>query len=688
MFHLRRQNIRRNHQSSYVPKHIVLIYIIFTLFTLLNTTAFAQYTVRVIYFVPQDRQFQWDISQELHTKMKKVQQFYADEMERHNYGRKTFKLDTNANDTLIIHPIWGQHNDTHYHTDTINKINLETKDRFDATDIRVIIVNVSTERVQGNCGIARYNGGPVLVPASGDCVTGEQGVDLIAHELGHALNLQHDFRDDSFIMSYGADRNKLSQCAATMLNVSPYFNNVSNTAENTGASIQMLTPITYPKNAQNWTLRFNISDSEGIYQVQFLLSVPNGPASIVECKKLSGETQPTEVEFIIPTDATLLPANIVYVRTIDNNGYVSNRNWELRIESTTTEEPTEINDTNITETYLTLTYDNPGSLVPTNSPNEWSRWGPNSHHIWEKTPDGLVPRRPTVWFMDPEKSTQFYDYWDHFFYAHAPSRIIYDLSKGDYEKFEFYFDMPNPCGSVASIEVIFKADNVEIYNSGLIRGYNTRNIPMSINIPQDTKELEIIINDGYDDNGCDHFIFGNPRLIHRKTTTPTITTTTTESQNTDVNGDGITNVLDLIIVATNFRAQRFNPNADINGDGVVNGDDIRIVLEELETQAAPTKLTLQTRLLPNYPNPFNPETWIPYQLSEPSDVSITIYNTKGHIIRKLELGHQEAGRYITQEQAAYWDGTNRFGEKVSSGLYYYTITAGKFSATRKMLILK
>ena len=96
----------------------------------------------------------------------------------------------------------------------------------------------------------------------------------------------------------------------------------------------------------------------------------------------------------------------------------------------------------------------------------------------------------------------------------------------------------------------------------------------------------------------------------------------------------------------------------------------------------------QSQLLQNYPNPFNPETWIPYQLTEDSSVSISIYDSSGKLIRTLPLGVQASGFYNSQSRAAYWDGKNQVGEPVASGVYFYTFTAGEFSATRKMLILK
>ena len=103
---------------------------------------------------------------------------------------------------------------------------------------------------------------------------------------------------------------------------------------------------------------------------------------------------------------------------------------------------------------------------------------------------------------------------------------------------------------------------------------------------------------------------------------------------------------------------------------------------------APSALPAETVLLPNYPNPFNPETWIPYQLAKPADVNVSIYAADGKLVRTLALGHKQAGIYHDKARAAYWDGKNRQGEPVASGIYFYTLKAGDFIATQKMLIQK
>ena len=201
----------------------------------------------------------------------------------------------------------------------------------------------------------------------------------------------------------------------------------------------------------------------------------------------------------------------------------------------------------------------------------------------------------------------------------------------------------------------------------------------------------------------------------------------------DVNRDGVVNILDLIRVAQQL-GKRVPPNSpvDINGDGVVNIFDLTLVAQGIgkSTAAAPAVATGRvdaatieawiagarladdgsiafrqgianlesllasliipqaTALLANYPNPFNPETWIPYQLATPAEVTLTIYDTNGEAVRRLEVGHQPTGMYQSRSRALYWDGRNGRGESVASGLYFYTLRAGEFAATRKMLIRK
>ncbi len=178
-----------------------------------------------------------------------------------------------------------------------------------------------------------------------------------------------------------------------------------------------------------------------------------------------------------------------------------------------------------------------------------------------------------------------------------------------------------------------------------------------------------------------------------------------EHPKADVNQDGTVDVIDLLIVASHF-GESSNPGAPPStmslqpehaacvatwlsdahaaNDGSALFREGIAALEQLLATVTPPKTTL----LPNYPNPFNPETWIPYDLAENAEVSIHIWTLKGESVRRLSAGFQTAGTYRSRAQAAHWDGRNAAGELVASGIYFYTLHAGNVKATRQMVILK
>ena len=196
----------------------------------------------------------------------------------------------------------------------------------------------------------------------------------------------------------------------------------------------------------------------------------------------------------------------------------------------------------------------------------------------------------------------------------------------------------------------------------------------------------------------------------------------------DLNMDGVVNVLDLILTAQRFGSTE----GDINGDGITNILDLILVAQHLgETSAPAAPAALPTSLSPetvqkwidmayaqndgsvifaqgiamlerllaltipdktvlraNYPNPFNPETWIPYHLASNTEVRISIYDIQGALVRQFNLGYKKAGYYTNRTKAAHWDGRNEIGEPVSSGIYFYTLTTDDYTGTRRMVILK
>jgi len=227
---------------------------------------------------------------------------------------------------------------------------------------------------------------------------------------------------------------------------------------------------------------------------------------------------------------------------------------------------------------------------------------------------------------------------------------------------------------------------------------------------------------GYDDGTPEAISLGTPGYLHKIPG--------------DLNDDGTVNIQDLVLVAAEF-GESGDTDADVNGDGEVNIQDIVWISNRIGDEAAApaangltasqvqqwlrlakrsaplsierlisqeklaydrgiqvlekilrTLIPKTTALLANYPNPFNPETWIPYQLAKDANVQITIYDMRGTVVRQLDIGHRSAGAYTSRGRAVHWNGTNEAGEKVSSGFYFYHLQADSVSLLRKMVILK
>ena len=508
--------------------------------------------VRLIYFLPRGRAVQPNMWAKLDTLIREVQQFYDTQMQRHGFGRKTFTFETDEDRETYVHQVNGKFRDRYYHTQTSDKVMAEVTEQFDVSNnVYLIAVDISSQVIdsENTCGVGggrwfeneehqRTSGGYALIPASGTCF---DNVHIAAHELGHAFGLEHDFRSDAYIMSYGIAPNRLSKCAAEWLDASRFFN-ANQPAFNEPTTLQMLSQQRYPPNARNFTLQFEITDTDGLHQARLLIPTtrqdPGSGFKLHSCQRLHGQNRVVEFP---ATGLTSRRVNDIRLQVIDVNGNITGQNWTLRAD------------------------------------------------------DSLVVQNPL-----------------------------------------------------------------------------------------------------------------------------------------DVNGDGKVDIADLVLVASNFgksMGANANPNPDVNSDGIVDINDLVLVATELQAVigAAPSQtaqlasavqnwlnqarrltgrdaavergiavlekflVTLrpaQTTLLPNYPNPFNPETWIPYQLAEDAPVTLTIYDVRGTQVRRLDLGYQPAGIYQTRVRAAYWDGRNDLGEWVASGLYFYTLSAGNFTATAKMFLRK
>ena len=515
----------------------------------------SQDKVRIIYFLPRDGSVQLGMWTKLDTLIRDVQDFYADQMERNGFGRKTFTFETDEEGETLVYRVDGEYDDWYYQTETGDKIYAEVAAQFDmAKNVYLIVVDVNSEFIgsENTCGVGgghwlqgeirtKTRGGYAIIPASGRCFDDEVGTSVTAHELGHAFGLEHDFRDDTYIMSYGTAPNRLSRCAAGWLDASRFFN-TNQTAFNEPTTLQMLTPLTYRPNTNDLSLQFEMNDVDGIHQVQLLIPTDDKDSAsgikLHSCKDL--HAQDSTVEFNTPTLTTRQVSNIT-LQAIDAYGNITRWQYTLRADDTiVVQNPADVNGDGVVNIQDLV-------LVSLN----FGRSGQNSADV---NTDGIVNIADLV------------------------------LVAGAF-------------GNVVSAPIL---------SPFVLANFTIADIQQWLD---EARQLE----------------YTNPAYLR----------------------------------------------------GIV-------MLEQLLIALIPK----ETILLTNYPNPFNPETWIPYQLAKPAEVTLHIYAVNGELVRTLVLGHQPAGIYRTRSRAAYWNGQNNIGEVVASGIYFYTLVAGDFTATRKMLIMK
>ncbi len=296
-------------------------------------------TVRMIYFLPNDRPFQQAVVDSMKVTIRQIQTFYTDQMEAHGYGRKTFRFETDAQGGPVVHRVDGQHPDSQYLDNTFNTLFAEIGQAFDARqNIYFIVVDNSTNRIGQAAGSARLmgkNGGICFVPGGFHWTTA-------AHELGHTFDLRHDFNDDTYIMSYGRERRyQLSACHAEFLSVHPYFNPDIPTEEAQPPTIELVSQTGYPAGSKSVSVQLKVSDSDGLHQViLFVTTIPphsaTGSYEVKSCRGLAGERDAI-VEFdydgVFPANSgTSLsdpPTHRIYVEAVDSLGNAGNTRFEL-----------------------------------------------------------------------------------------------------------------------------------------------------------------------------------------------------------------------------------------------------------------------------------------------------------------------------------------------------------------------
>ncbi len=275
-------------------------------------SAFAQentpeeYIVKVVYFVSKDRDPQKDIDTRIRKLLEQVQSFYADQMENYGYGRKTFRLETDVNGKIRVHRVIGNSEGKQYQQAPYRAFG-EFAHRIQTRNtILFVVLDHGFPTIAGAGGVA-YSGARIFIPAQG----GSFGLKTAAHELGHTFTLPHDFRNNSYIMSYGwVSPYKISQCAAKWLNVSPYFNPKRTMANKPGQIKMLPSSIAYPPNHTH--VFFEITDPDGLYQVRFM----HHHTLMLGCKTLNGKKD------IVKFLANTAKDKRVLVEAVDVNGHI------------------------------------------------------------------------------------------------------------------------------------------------------------------------------------------------------------------------------------------------------------------------------------------------------------------------------------------------------------------------------
>ena len=698
--------------------------------------------VRLIYFLPMNRTAQQDINAKLDTLIRDVQQFYAEQMDTHGFGRKTFSFETDVTGKAVVHHMNGRFTDHYYDDNTFDKIVEEIEQHFDLSqNLYLISVDTGSERIDthwcGQGGVHGTVGGKAIVPASGNCFVGDTGVATTAHELGHAFGLQHDFRNDAYLMSYGAARDQLSYCAAEWLNAHRYFND-SEISFNEPTMITMHTPLALPPNTIRF--RFEVTDADGLHQAQLITSAATGdPADGVKlhsCKLLN--TEISQIEFTT-TELTVGSATEVVLQVIDINGFHAQETFPIIRNDIVHVDINNDGAVDVSDLVLVASNFGTTAVLGVNPNPDVNKDGfVNREDLLlivevlesEESPIVALPSIATVSLTPPtvkspsigEQFTFSLNIADGENVAGYQATVEFDTSalryvetvNGDYLPADTFFIPP-----------IIEGNTVMIGGTSLTGEINGHGTLATITFEiVDAKASTVNLS---------NMLLTN---IAGSSSTPQVkgaVITEPPQLPEDLNQDGIVNIVDLTLVASNFGEIEQN-DADVNGDGVVNIVDLTLVAAAFgntasaplalgrASESTPTRADVEawlwearkmnltdpafqrgilileqllvaltpkaTILLPNYPNPFNPETWIPYQLAKPVDVTLTIYSASGAVVRTLQLGNKPAGNYQSRSRAAYWDGKNQNGEPVASGVYFYTLTAGDFTATRKMLIRK
>lgn len=488
-----------------------IVFIILIALILLPTTGYTagKYIVRFIYFKPQGAA---PVDHERYDKLiKGMQEWFRDEMIRHGYGNKTFKLETDGKGDLKIHIINGSHPGEHYIGDLFNvyyeKMSKEipffinnTTNRDEQDNIYIIIlgdVDVITD-VGSTWGRA-WNfshsslGGTAMISENFDKLHPQHFTSIIYHEFGHTLLLEHT-RVEKSLMGFlpVGGPSHMEDFEARLINENHFFNedHILNPPPVINENLQVTAV-----GVNTIRFSFRIKGSTNLYHAQLKRG-----KDYIGSTALTGKNATADIDV---SRSIVQNTSLVTFLVLDENG-----NWTQKdFKNIQIPKPVDPEKDNVsTFKFLTLRDEHPDSITPINNESEWVGW--ENAGSFEKTPNGIAQKLPNWYVLVPKL-----DEWNSWFYSHAIARIEYDISQWNFNRFDAYFYLPNPCDGNADVKVIGLADDVEIYRSEVLRSPAAQNKHLEIDIPKDTQKFTIRVTDAGDGIGCDHFVFGEAKVL-------------------------------------------------------------------------------------------------------------------------------------------------------------------------------
>ena len=455
------------------------------------------YTVRTVYYMPSDSD---DKSEwlDLDDIMKSNQSVFRDEMDRHGFPNKTFRLELDSKGDVIVHKIRSNHTKSYYYHDTISKVNHELQLRFnDKKSIyAVVMAGMSSLQSGWTAGVASARPGGWWDKGEdhGYALSSEQTRDateqIMLHELGHAFGLWHIvlYNPKDYILGSGK---KLSLHEARWLSKSYYFNHVWRFGF--APSIVNFHDVELVDD-DNVRFSVDLSDNNGLHQMYVVTVSTN----TVGWDFFDGENSNTAV--IEVNRQHVLNESSMWIQAMDHHG-----NWLYYTKDFVLPDvPSPETDDGIR--YLTIRDGRVKSLTPINDEIHWVGW--ENAGIYEKQPGRLRQHLPNWYINVPQL-----DEWDSWIYSHAVSTLVYDISDGEYNRFVADLYLPNPCGVTASIVITCFADNERVYRSGVLRPPDAQNKRLSVDFPSHTDRFEIRVTDAGNGITCDHFVFGNAQVL-------------------------------------------------------------------------------------------------------------------------------------------------------------------------------